>query len=85
MYVKIIDINLIFVENAERVVKISQPKRRLGVKCCDSCVFDVFHVNRSNDGRDVRAYRSAIDLFEKRDFVRKNGRRKTMFNTYCYI
>ena len=34
-------------------------------------MFDVFHVNRSNDKKDARAHRSAIDLFEKRVFVGK--------------
>ena len=66
MCVKFIDI--ISVENAESAVNISQPKRRLDVKCCDSCVF--------NNRRDTRTYRSAKDLFEKRVFLRKYGRRK---------
>ena len=41
MRVKIID--KIFAENAERVVNISQLKRRLDIKC-DSCVFGVFYM-----------------------------------------
>ena len=76
---------MIFVENVERVVNISQPKSRWGVKCCNSCVFDMFHVNRSNNGRDARTHRSAKDLFEKRVFVRKYSRGKTMFKTYRYV
>ena len=34
-------------------------------------IFDVFHVNKSNDRRDARAHRSAIDSFKKRVFVGK--------------
>ena len=83
MCVKIID--MIFDENAECIVNISQPKRRRGAKYCESCVFDVFHVNRSNDRKDARAHRSAIDLFEERVSVGKYSRRKTMFKTYCYV
>ena len=83
MRVKVIDV--IFFENAERVVNIFPPKRRWGGKCCNSCVFDMFHVKRSNNGRDARTHRNAKDLFEKRVFVRKYSRRKTMFKTYCYV
>ena len=39
-------------------------------------MFDVFHVNRSNDRRDARAHRSAIDLFEKRVFVGNTAEEK---------
>ena len=70
---------MIFVENAEHVVNISQPKRRCGVKSCNSCVFDMVHVKKSNNGIHARTHRSAKDLFEKKAFVRNYNRKKTLF------
>ena len=80
MRMKIID--MIFVENAKRVVNISQPKRRWGAKC-NSSVFNVFHVRRSSNRSSAITHRSAKDLFGKRVFIKKYSR-KTIFKTYCY-
>ena len=74
MYVKVID--MVFVENAERVINISQPKRWRGVKC-DSCVFDVFHVDRSNYRKMQDLIRVLEIYFKKRVFVRKTISRFT--------
>ena len=39
----------------------------------------MFHVKRSNNEREAKTHRSAKVLLEKRVFVRKYSRRKTMF------
>ena len=42
-------------------------------------MFDVFHVDRTNDKRDARTHRSAKDLFEKKSFC-KNYKKKKQYS-----
>ena len=61
--------NVFLVENTKRVVNIPQPKVGRSMKRSDSCVFNVFHVKISNDGRNARTHGGTKGLLEKRFFV----------------
>ena len=61
--------NVFLVENTKRVIHIPQPKVGRSMKRSDSCMFNVFHVKISNDGRNARTHGSTKGLLEKILFV----------------
>ena len=71
--------DMFFVEDAQCVVYISQPRRRWCVKSSNGNVLDMFHVNVSDDMGDARTHGSTKSLLVKRVFVRKDSRIQTDF------